>query len=340
MRNVRQGVSEADDPRRSHPSTRLRRQPSPPIAYVTECSSSSDLRRRAFPGRPAQGAVACRFPVGPRSEERLSQSMLLSGLAQQTPSELPIYGQNSSVSLPSSRLAIPTRPPKATLDRRVLATAAIATAAPRSRPAVDDAEHRGVLQRDLDPRPRPARHRDAAGGVSPAPARPSSAAGDMVPHVRFLALDTDGGTAEGRPASATSGRSSAPPRTISAKLQRAESLSRQDAARRTRPTEEWLAASSSTASLATTPRRPVRQLGPLRASPSSLPGDRPPDRGELQAVHVRRHPPRAEPNRRPRHPHRQRAPRRGDRRTLPKPGPPRRRRFPRHRVPRPQPPPA
>ena len=216
----------------------------------------------------------------PAPEEGGPSNLLLSGLAQQTPSELPSR-QNNSVSLPSSRLAIPTRPPKATLDRRVqTAAAAAAAAAVPERPPIDDTEHRGVLQPTL-----------ILGlgqlGIETMQAFRrilSTEFGhfDVVPHLRFLALDTDSETlkAAGNGDERTILR---PAEMILAKLQRANHYLAKMRGETKWPTEEWLNGKLLYRIPRDNAKAPVRQLARF-ALANSLPGIARRIETELQAV--------------------------------------------------------
>jgi eukaryotic-like serine/threonine-protein kinase len=210
-------------------------------------------------------------------EEGGSASLLLSGLAQQTPSELPSR-QHNSVSLPASRLAIPARPPKATLDRRVQTAVAAAVAAP-DRPT-DDTEHRGVLQPTL-----------ILGlgqlGIETMQAFRrilSTEFGhfDVVPHVRFLAFDTDGDTLKAA-GNGDERMMLRPSEMILAKLHRANHYLAKLRGETKWPTEEWLNGKLLYRIPRDNAKAPIRQLARF-ALANSLPAIARRIETELQAV--------------------------------------------------------
>ncbi|HEX3314934.1 MAG TPA: tubulin-like doman-containing protein [Gemmataceae bacterium] len=212
--------------------------------------------------------------ASPVPEDGSSQSMLLSGLAQQTPSEAP--SRHSSVSLPASRLVVPVRPPKAAPELR----AAPAVAAVPDRPATDEAEHRGVLQPTL-----------FLGlgqlGIETMQAFRrilSTEFGhfELVPHIRFLAFDTDGDTLKA--AGAGDERMMLrPSEMILAKLQRANHYLAKLRGETKWPTEEWLNGKLLYRIPRDNAKAPVRQLARF-ALANSLPSIARRIETELQAV--------------------------------------------------------
>ena len=233
--------------------------------------SAVEITWQARKGQPSSADFASPVP-----EDGSSQSMLLSGLAQQTPSDS--QSRHSSVSLPVSRLAVPVRPPKSTIGRRP-ATAATAAAEP-DRPAVDEAEHRGVLQPTL-----------FLGlgqlGIETMQAFRrilSTEFGhfELVPHVRFLAFDTDEGTLKA--AGAGDERMMLrPSEMIHAKLQRANHYLAKMRGEIKLPTEEWLNGKLLYRIPRDNAKAPVRQLARF-ALANSLPSIARRIESELQAV--------------------------------------------------------